>query len=202
MDRALDTQTSLTLLGRIKDVPVDARAWCEFVARYGPKIHAWCRRWGLREEDAREVTQTVLAKLAERMRTFAYDPSRSFHGWLKTVTHHAWRDFVKDQTRSGLGSGDTQVLEQLQQIEARDDLVAELDTEFRRELLETAMARVQLRVAPKTWRVFWMLAIEEKSGAEVAQEVGVTVNAAFVAKNRVKSMIEAEVARLRGADDD
>ena len=30
------------------------------------------------------------------MATFAYDPSRSFRGWLKTLTHHAWRDLVDD----------------------------------------------------------------------------------------------------------
>lgn len=202
MDRALDTKTSATLLGRLRCVPEEADAWREFVERYGKKIHAWCRRWGLQEADASDVAQIVLTKLAEQLRTFAYDPTRSFHSWLKTVTHHAWRDFVKDQTRRGCGSGDSQVLEHLHHVEARDDLVAALDTEFRRELLETAMERVRLRVAPKTWRVFCMLALEERSGAAVAQEQRMTVNAVFVAKNRVKSMIEDEVARLRGRDED
>ena len=32
------------------------------------------------EADAKDVTQMVLVRLAERMRTFAYDPSKSFRG--------------------------------------------------------------------------------------------------------------------------
>jgi hypothetical protein len=28
----------------------------------------------------------VLVRLAERMRTIAYDPSKSFRGWLRTLT--------------------------------------------------------------------------------------------------------------------
>lgn len=202
MDRGQDTKTSATLLGRLSNNSGDAAARGEFVARYGPKIHDWCRRWQLQEADADDVTQIVLAKLIERMRTFNYDPGRSFRGWLKTVTLHAWQSFAREQTRRGRGSGDTGVFEQLCEVESGEDFVAEMDKELERELLETAMATVQLRVAPKTWRVFWMLAMEEKSGAEVAAIQGMTVNAVFVAKNRVKAMIEVEVARLRGPDED
>jgi RNA polymerase sigma-70 factor (ECF subfamily) len=64
------------------------------VDRYGPQIHAWCRRWGLQETDARDVTQTVLLQLASKLRTFTYDPAQRFRGWLKTLTHHAWSDFL------------------------------------------------------------------------------------------------------------
>ena len=52
----------------------------EFMARYGPKIHAWCRRWGLQEADAQDVTQMVLLRLSVKVREFVYDPSRSFRG--------------------------------------------------------------------------------------------------------------------------
>ena len=40
------------------------------------------------------VTQIVLLKLATKLRDFAYDPSRSFRAWLKTVAQHAWLDFL------------------------------------------------------------------------------------------------------------
>jgi RNA polymerase sigma-70 factor (ECF subfamily) len=94
------------LLSRLRHSPSDQAAWDEFVERYSPRIYGWCRRWNLQEADAQDVTQDVLLRLAEKMRTFAYDPSGSFRGWLKTLAHHAWHDFVKKRERAGAGSGD------------------------------------------------------------------------------------------------
>ena len=69
----------------------------------------------------------MLSKRADKMRTFAYDPSKSFRGWLRTLTHHAWSDFVESRQRAGSGTGDSEVEEQLHTLPARDDLVARLE---------------------------------------------------------------------------
>jgi len=86
--------TNTTLLARLRLDPLDQGAWAQFVALYGPRIVAWCRNWRLQEADAQDVTQDVLVKLADKMRTFRYDADRSFRGWLKTVTQHALSKFV------------------------------------------------------------------------------------------------------------
>jgi RNA polymerase sigma-70 factor (ECF subfamily) len=195
-----DVPTSPTLLGRLGRVPADQAAWGEFAERYGRKIYAWCRRWQLQEADAEDVTQQVLLKLAHKMRTFRYDPAKSFRAWLKTVTHHAWRDFVEGRNRPGAGSGDTRVLEQLQTVQARDGLVNELDEEFTRDLLEEAMARVRLRVQPHTWQAFHLLAVEGRSGAEAAERLNMKVATVFVARSKVQKMLQDEVRRLEGRD--
>jgi RNA polymerase sigma-70 factor (ECF subfamily) len=77
--------TSASLLAQLRQEVASAAAWDEFVRRYGPLIRAWCRRWRLQEADVHDVTQAVLLKLAEKMRTFAYDPARSFRAYLKTL---------------------------------------------------------------------------------------------------------------------
>jgi RNA polymerase sigma-70 factor (ECF subfamily) len=192
--------TSPTLLGRLARFPADQAAWGEFAERYGSKIYGWCRHWQLQEADAEDVTQQVLLKLADKMRTFHYDPSKSFRAWLKTVTHHAWRDFVDGRNRAGTGSGDTQILQQLQTLEARDALVDELDEEFARALLDEAMARVQLRVRPHTWQAFHLLAVEGRSGAEAAQRLNMKVATVFVARSKVQKMLQEEVHKLEGRD--
>jgi RNA polymerase sigma-70 factor (ECF subfamily) len=192
--------TSPTLLGRLGRVPADQAAWGEFAERYGRKIYGWCRHWQLQEADAEDVTQQVLLKLAHKMRTFRYDPAKSFRAWLKTVAHHAWRDFVESRNRPGAGSGDTGLLEQLHTVRARDALVEELDAEFVRELLEEAMARVRLRVQPHTWQAFHLLAVEGRSGAEAAERLGMKVATVFVARSKVQKMIAEEVRKLEGTD--
>src|SRR5438132_14128374 len=102
-------ETSPTLLARLRHSPADQTAWGEFVDRYGPRIYAWCRHWRLQEADAQDVTQAVLVRLAEKMRAFAYDPQRSFRGWLKTLARHAWDDLRAARGRHAPGSGDRQV---------------------------------------------------------------------------------------------
>ena len=198
MGSAEDSGTRVSLLGRLRRDPTNQAAWAEFVDHYGGKIYGWCRKWDLQEADAQDVTQNVLLKLAGKLRDFHYDPSRSFRAWLKTVTHHAWRDFLESRQRPGQGSGDSQVGRLLQSVEARADLLRHLEEEFDRELLEEAMLRVRLRVAPQTWQAFRLTALEGLSGAEAAARIPMQVAQVFVAKRRVQKMLQEEVARLEG----
>ncbi|HEY7426955.1 MAG TPA: sigma-70 family RNA polymerase sigma factor [Gemmataceae bacterium] len=198
MGRPYDSGTRITLLGRLRRDPANQAIWSEFVDHYGPKIYAWCSKWGLQEADAQDVTQNVLLKLADKMRTFTYDPSRSFRAWLKTLTHHAWSDYLESRQRPGQGSGDSRVADMLHSVEAREDLLQHLEAEFDRELLEEAMARVRLRIAPRTWEAFRLTALEGLSGAEAAERIPMQVAQVFVAKRRVQKMLSAEVAKLEG----
>src|SRR5262249_49689651 len=91
--------TSLTLMMRIRQSPADPQAWDEFVRRYQPMIRDWCLRWGARPVDAEDVAQEALLKPLAAMKTFQYDPGRSFRAWLKTVTQNAWTDFVRSHRR-------------------------------------------------------------------------------------------------------
>src|SRR5262249_50937715 len=167
-----DSRTQVTLLGRLRSDPADAAAWGEFVEHYGPKIYAWCRRWNAQDADADDVTQTVLLKLAAKLRDFAYDPSRSFRSWLKTLTHHAWYDLQKAQQRPGRGSGDSEVQDLLGNVEARDDLVKDLEAECERQLLAEALPRVRERGAPPTWEAFRLTVLEGLAGAGARRRPG------------------------------
>jgi RNA polymerase sigma-70 factor (ECF subfamily) len=192
--------TDPLLLGRLKDL-TDARAWGEFVGRYAPRIYGWCRKQGLQAADAEDVTQTVLTNVARRMQSFAYDPGRSFRGWLKAVTRNAWADFVNSCEHGGRGAGDSEVVRLLGRLESGDELVEELDEkEFEREVLEEAMARVCLRVAPSTWQAFTLVAFEERPGDEVAGQLGMTVGAVYAARHRVQRLLQEEVRKLDSPD--
>ncbi len=191
-----DSGTRITLLGRLGRDPTNQAAWAEFVEHYGSKIYGWCRKWKLQEADAQDVTQNVLLKLSQRLRDFTYDPARSFRAWLKTVTRCALHDFLESRQRPGLGSGDTRVGELLHNIEAREDLVKHLEAEFDHEILEKAIQRVRLRVAPQTWQAFALTALEGLSGAEAAERIPMQVAQVFIAKRRVQKMLQEEIAKL------
>src|SRR4051794_14847813 len=188
--------TRITLLGKLRFNPCDPTAWDEFVEHYSPRILAWCRRWGAQEADAEDITQMVLLKLSQKMGDFSYDATRSFRGWLKTIAHHAWYDFRKNQQRLGQGSGDTQFAQLLDNVEARDDLLKQIDEECARQLLAEAMLLVQLRVAPATWQAFRLTALEGMSGADAGRSLGVPASQVFVYKFRVQKLLEEEMKRL------
>ena len=192
----MDDPTAVTrasLLSRLRCAPQDPSAWDDFVGRYGPRILAWCRRWGLQEADAQDVSQEVLVLLAVKLRTFVYDPSRGFRAWLKLLTRHAWSDFLAERRRPGAGSGDSGMLDQLHSVAARDDLERRLEETFDLELFEIDKTRVRTRVAPRTWEAFELTAIEGLSGAEAAQRLGMQVAAVFMAKSNVKKMIQEQI---------
>jgi RNA polymerase sigma-70 factor (ECF subfamily) len=192
-----DTRTHRSLLDRlVQNGAENQAAWSEFVHRYGRKIYGWCLRWRLQHADAQDVTQIVLLKLAQRMKDFAYDPARSFRAWLKTVTHHAWQDFVASRQTAVLAAGGDAADGRLGSVMARDDLARELDGLFDLELLETAMQRVRLRAAPHTWTAFSMTAVEGIPAPEVARRLGMKIARVYAARSNIQQRLQEECRRL------
>ena len=199
MDNGRLPATSVTLLGRLAGQPIDDAAWSEFAARYGPRIYGWCRRWQLSNADAEDVTQEVFIKLVRNLRVFRYDAAQSFRGWLKTVTHHAWCDFVASHKLDGQNNGHGRITGLLEMVEASADLTAHLNEEFDRELADEAMARVKLRVQPRTWEVFRLKKIDGRSGVEVARQLTMPVATVYMIAGRVCNLIREEIRKLDGA---
>ncbi len=196
MENNARSATRVTLLQRLMNEPENPATWAEFVDWCGRRIYAWCRAWGLQDADAEDVSQEVFLNLSVRMQVFRYDPKRSFRAWLKTLTHHAWQDYLERQRKPGQGSGSDSAMARLEAIEARDDLVRRMAEAFDEELYKEAAARVRLRVEPRTWDAFHLLAVEGRSGAEVASRLEMKVATVFVARSKVQRMLREEVRRL------
>lgn len=192
-DRATESATSASLLLRLQQAPADQAAWTEFLRRYGSRIHGWCRRWGLQEADAQDITQDVLLKLVRAMQAFRYDPSRRFRGWLKTVAHNAWQDLARTRRAAAAGGDDP-----LQSVAARDDLAAGVEAAYEQELLDRAMERIRPRVQPQTWDAFRLTAFDGLSGADAAARLGMPITSVYKAKSNVQKLLEAEVRELDG----
>src|SRR5262249_49676462 len=194
-DSSLRTRPSLLL--RLRQAPPDQQSWAEFIDRYGRQIHAWCQRWGLQEADAQDVTQTVLLQLATRLRTFSYDPALRFRAWLKTLTHHAWSDFLRAGRPAEKGSGDSSVQSLLDNVQARDELAVRLQETFDQELLELAVAAVRSRVEERTWEAYRLTAGEGLSGAEAAARLGMQVGTVYKAKSKVHAMLQETLRQMQ-----
>lgn len=189
-------RTSPSLLERLRRTTRDDAAWSEFVRRYGSQILQWTRKWHLQDADAQDVTQSVLVKLADKMQTFEYDPARSFRAYLKTLVNYALCDFLESRKRPGTAAGGSVILDMLQTVEAREDLVQHLNAAFDQELLAEAMERVQARVEQHTWEAFRLTAIEGATGAAAAEQLGMKVATIFKARSKVQQMLQEEIRKL------
>ena len=188
------TTTRISLLQVLRDHREDNAAWAEFVRVYGPAVAEWCRERGLQHDDALDVTQDVLLRFWRTSKQFDYNPRGRFRSYLEQVARSA---LVRWAEQAG-APHDQATRSLLEKIPEREDLLARLAEAYDTEILAIAMAEVEQRVKPHTWRAFQMLAIEHRSGADVAAELEIEANAAYVARWNVQRMIRAVIDRLEG----
>lgn len=189
--------TRQSLLARLRGSAIEPADWQRFLELYTPAILAWCRNYGLQEADAQDVTQEVLLRIARCLPKLEYDPRQTFRGWLRTIVHRCWCDWHETVKPGLVGSGNTNILNLLQELPAREELVLRLQAQYDQELLEEAMARVRQRIEPRTWQAFELLAFGHQSGVEAARQTGLKVASTFAARSKVTRMLRDELGRLR-----
>ena len=188
------SETSLSLLLKLKNEPIDNASWVEFVTRYEPMILKWCSKWGLQDADASDVSQNVLLKIAKYMSRFEYKPDGGFRKWLRRVTYNAWCDHLSGHKWAGAGGDAIRIV--FESAEARDDLLEMIEEEYNRQIIGDAKAVVQNRVEPHIWRAFEMMAEQGKSANETAAELNIAVGNAYVCKSRIQRMLTEEIAKM------
>ena len=199
-----DVATSPTLLHELAGPGDRERAWRAFLERYQTFIHDRCRQMGLQHADAADVSEEVLSRLVETMRTFVYDPRYRFRGWLRKVVANAVHGFRRRAARhpgdrSSGSPGAHRILMALPAREDLDDLAETLGGVLEDDLAlaHQAAERVRGRVLAHTWQAYWLTAMEGWPAVEVAANLGMNVGAVYVAANRVGNMLRAEGARCR-----
>jgi RNA polymerase sigma-70 factor (ECF subfamily) len=183
--------TSSSLLLRLRQ-PGEQASWQRFVDLHTPLLYFWACRMGLSAEDAADLVQDVFLTLVRKLPEFEYDPTRSFRAWLRTVTENRWRDFRRRRAIAPRDTGDAALADA-----AVPDSTAELwEGEYRQLLLARAAQLMQAEFQPATWRACWALVVEGKSGAEVAAELGLSLDAVYAAKSRVLRRLRRELDGL------
>ena len=183
--------TSVSLLQRLRRPEEQEASWKRFVQLYTPLLFHWARKLGLSAEDAADLVQDVLMLLMQKLPEFEYNASRSFRGWLRTVTLNKWRD-MRRLRRVRVTDADTDLADEKE----ADAAAAFEEAEYRAHVVQQALALMQAEFQPETWKACWDYMIIGKPAAEVAKELGLTVNSVYLAKSRVLSRLREELAGL------
>jgi RNA polymerase sigma-70 factor (ECF subfamily) len=191
----MTTDTPLSLLERLRLQP-DESSWRRLTDLYTPLIRTWIRRHALQPSDADDLVQEVLAVVVRELPRFQHDLRRgAFRRWLRTILVNRMRVFWrKQQPAAGVGGDLAGVLDQLE--DPASDLSRVWDEEHDRHVARRLLAFLRPDFEATTWRAFELLVLEGKNTAEVARELGITANAARIAKSRVLTRFREESAGL------
>jgi len=190
--------TRPSLLVRIRDA-ADREAWRQFVELYAPLVYRFARRRGLQDADAADLAQDVLSAVARSSERLEYDPRRgSFRGWLFTVARNKLHTFLKRQERQRRRTEDVAV-ERLPEepAVAGPDEAALWEQEYQQRLFDWAAEQVRGHFQDRTWQAFWQTAVEARPPREVAEALGLSVGAVYIAKSRVLARLKEQVQLLQ-----
>ena len=198
MDEIPNTRPSL--LVRIRN-PQDERAWREFLDIYEPLIYRLARRKGFQDADARELSQEVFLAVASAIDRWDPDPTRgSFRGWLFRIARNLMINLLARQRRhpQGTGSSDIKRLLEEQAAPVGEDS-ALFDRQYKREVFRWAAEQIRGQFRETTWRAFWLSSVEQREIKEVAETLGLTAGAVYIARSRVMARLRETIEGLDGA---
>lgn len=181
--------TPASLLYRLRE-PSDQEAWRRFVNIYTPLLYHWVQGWGSQAQDASDIIQEVFIVLLQSLPKFVYNPQRSFRAWLHTVVRTKWCDWQRRRGRvvtenSGLSG-----------VETLPDWAVREEAEFRSYVIARTLQLLEGEFGAKTISAFRATAIEQRVARDVAQELGLTENAVYLARGRVMRRLREELAGM------
>jgi RNA polymerase sigma-70 factor (ECF subfamily) len=189
--------TSATLLQRLRD-RTDQDAWQRLVDLYTPLLNGWLKRYGLQASDREDLVQEVLTAVVREAPRFRHNGRPgAFRHWLRAILVNRLREFWRGRQSRPAATGDSDVADMLAQLEDPDSGLSHLwDQEHDKHVLHRLLALIEPQFTPSTWRAFHRVVLEGARPDAVAAELGLSVNAVFIAKSRVLQRLRDETREL------
>lgn len=192
-----DSPTSKSLLTRASNGS-DQEAWRRLTELYQPLIGRWVRPHVAQRADAEDVVQDVLTALVRELPRFDHNQRPgAFRAWLRTITVHRLRRYWENRDGRPAAAGGPEQRAALDQLaDPASELARGWDEEHDRHITRTLLASIRLEFQPATWRAFQRQVQDGFPAADVAGELGLSVNAVLIAKSRVLKRLREKAEGL------
>jgi RNA polymerase sigma-70 factor (ECF subfamily) len=173
-------------------------AWKVLMDLYRPLIIGWLNSQGVPPCDLEDLSQDILLTVVKHLPTFQHSGHRgAFRTWLRTIARSRSIDYWRTLDAGALAPGGSGAAAALEQIEdPSSDLNRQWDEQHDRYVLDCLLDLVEEEFEPITLQAFRRLALDGITGAAVAEELGMSVAAAYGAKSRVLQRIRQEAEGL------
>ena len=187
----LETMTNTVMLDGLRDAG-NRSVWGQFVGRYQPMILKYARRFGLTAADAEDAAQQAIIAFCTAYQEGKYDRDKGrLRVWLFGIARNQIRNVIKKKGRRR----EVQVVNDASETdffvrETDDDTFERIwEEEWRDAVLRQCLDEVRKEFDAKTVQAFEQFAWKGKPAQQVADELGVTANAVFIAKHRIMKRI-------------
>jgi RNA polymerase sigma-70 factor (ECF subfamily) len=189
--------TSATLLARLRN-RTDTEAWRRLVDLYTPLLSGWLRRYALQASDADDLVQEVLAAVVRELPHFEHSGRvGAFRHWLRTILVNRLREFWRANRIRPAAAGGSDFAQMLDQLADPDSGLSQLwDQEHDQHVARRLLAMIEPQFTPSTWQAFRRVVLDSVRPDAVATELGLSVNAIFIAKSRVLQRLRQEARDL------
>jgi RNA polymerase sigma factor (sigma-70 family) len=191
--------TRQSLLKRLKAVE-NQESWQEFFETYWSLIYTTATRSGLNDAEAQDVVQETVICVARSMPKFDYDPNiGSFKAWLRKLTRWRIVDHLRKRNASPQPVANFEVdISHLLEIPDESDQAfdSQWDEEWRRAVVDAAVAKTKVRVDEKQFQIFDLCALQGWPVEKVASTLKISRARVYVSKHRVGKVFEQELKAL------
>jgi RNA polymerase sigma-70 factor (ECF subfamily) len=188
-----EPETRHSLIVRLQG-PRNEAAWGEFVGQYERFVRRLVQRRGVPERHVPDVTQQVLAAIAQSVAKWQDDGQpASFRRWTSRIARNVVIKFMIREARQFDGQGGTDLVEQLQSIP--DPVDDQLAQRYEHELIVWAAEQIRSEFRDTSWQAFWATLVEGRPVAEVAAELRISVGSIYMSRSRI-------IKRIRGLIDE
>lgn len=193
----MDQITSLSLLDRVSS-SADQEAWERLVAIYHPLLERWLRSYEVQAADADDLIQEVLTAVLQEVGSFDHNRrAGAFRAWLRRILVNRVRNFWRSRNYAPRASGTSSLLDRINQLEDDSSGLSRVwNAEHDRHVMAQLVESVRPRVQPQTWEAFRRQVFEGQRADVVAEDLGISLSAVYVARSRVLAILRREAAGL------
>ena len=150
--------------------------------------------------NAADLEQEVFRAVASAIDRWDPDPARGpFRNWLFRIARNMMLNLVASQRRHPRGTGRDEIRSLLEaQPSPTPEDSALFEMEYKRQLFRWAAERVRGEFRGTTWAAFWQTGVEGKKAQAVADALGMSIGAVYMARSRVVARLRQELRRVEG----
>lgn len=187
------SRTSTTLLDGLHD-PENQQAWRRFYGRYVPMLLSYAKRVGLSDADSQDAVAATLTTFVEAYRDGRYDRSQGrLKSWLGGIIQNKIRKIRERRPPASIENHS----EPAAAFEPDDAF----EREWQLQRLADAMELLRQEIDPNTFQAFDLYTLKGWPAGQVADFLGMSINAVYISKSRTVERLRQIAQRLTAEEE-